>query len=114
MTMRPFRDRPIRQKLTLSNVLISGIALILASFAFVVYEAVNFRQGMVDALTTYAGIIGYNCASALEFNDPESAAETLRALKAEEHITRAAVYRDDGQLFASYARPNTPPAPALD
>jgi signal transduction histidine kinase/ActR/RegA family two-component response regulator len=111
-----FRDRPIRQKLTLVTVLSSIAVLFLATIAFVAYELVTFRHGMVHKLATEAELLGANTASALVFDDKEAAAKTLAALRAEPHVVAAAVYRPDGTRFAQYLRPDVAaePEPLLD
>ncbi|HEY4485217.1 MAG TPA: ATP-binding protein, partial [Nitrospiria bacterium] len=99
-----FRDLPIRRKLMRISMLVSISALTLASLGFIVYEFVTFRGTMVKSLATQAEIIGINTVSALLFNDPESAAETLAALRVKSNIPSAAVYAADGKLFARYVR----------
>jgi signal transduction histidine kinase/ActR/RegA family two-component response regulator len=99
-----FGDLPIRRKLTWVYVLTSGIALLLASSAFLAFQVITFRHDMVRTVATQAGMVGYNSASALLFNDRESAARTLEALRPDPHIVAAAVYAPDGAMFASYVR----------
>jgi signal transduction histidine kinase/DNA-binding response OmpR family regulator len=98
------KTHSIAQKLTWMNMLVSGAALLLACAAFIGYDTVTFRQAMVRNLSTQSQIIGSNTASALLFNDPQSAANTLSALKAAHNILSAAIYGPDGRLFASYSR----------
>jgi signal transduction histidine kinase/CheY-like chemotaxis protein len=100
-----FRDLPIRQKLTYVSVLTSGVTLLFACIAFVVYERVTFSHTMLQKLSSEAQIVGTNCASALLFDDADAAAKTLAALKAEPNIMGAAVYRKNGDRFATYVRP---------
>lgn len=102
--MALFRDLSIRRSLTLVTMLASSAALLAASAAFIGYDVVAFRQGMARRLETIADILTYNGASALVFRDQEAAAQTLAALKATRHVTRAAIHTPDGQLFASYQR----------
>jgi PAS domain S-box-containing protein len=59
-------------------------------------------------------MIGYNSAAALSFDDPDSAKTTLKSLTARSFITAAAVYDENGKLFAKYQGPSfhgtfTPP-----
>jgi signal transduction histidine kinase/ActR/RegA family two-component response regulator len=108
-----FRDLPIRRKLTWVSILTSSLALLIASVAFVSYEVITFRRAMVRELSTQAQIIGYNSAAALLFNDRNSAAETLSALRAEPHIISASVYARDGAVFATYVRSGVTQLPPL-
>src|SRR5580658_3740548 len=99
-----FKNHSVSQKLTWMNMLVSGAALLLACTAFIAYDMVTFRETMVRNLSTQAQIIGSNTVAALAFNDPQSAENTLSALKAAHNILSAGIYSKDGVLFASYSR----------
>ena len=94
----------ISRKLTSMNMLVSGAALLLACAAFIAFDMITFRQAILGNLSTQAQIIGSNSVSALLFNDPQSAENTLLALKAAPSILSAQVYLPDGRPFASYSR----------
>jgi len=98
------RDSSITKKLTRMNVLVSGAALLIACAAFVAYDLVNFRETMVHNLSIQAQIAGSNSVSALLFNDPQAAENTLSALKAAPNIVSAGIYTLDGAPFATYWR----------
>ena len=102
--MRARLDSSISRKLTLMNMLVSGAALLLACAAFIAYDTLTFRAAMVRNLSTQAQIIGSNSISALLFDDPQSAENTLSALKAARNILSARIYSTDRRLFASYSR----------
>ena len=72
MAMLKVRNYSIRQKLTWMNMLVSGIALLLACTAFAAYELADFRTTMVRSLSTQAQIIGANSASSLGRPPPAS------------------------------------------
>jgi len=93
--------------------LVSGAALLLACAAFIAFDMITFRQAMLRNLSTQAQIIGSNSVSALLFNDPQSAENTLLALKAAPNILSAQVYLPDGRPFASYSRDRVRHSPAL-
>jgi len=97
-------NHSISRKLTWMNMLVSGAALLLACAAFIAFDMITFRQSMLRNLSTQAQIIGSNSISALLFNDPQSAENTLLALKAAPNILSAQVYLTDGRPFASYSR----------
>src|SRR6267143_1426179 len=103
----------ISRKLTGMNMLVSGAALLLACAAFIAFDMITFRQAMLRNLSTQAQIIGSNSVSALLFNDPQSAENTLLALKAAPNILSAQVYLPDGRPFASYSRDRDRPGPLL-
>jgi signal transduction histidine kinase len=101
-----FRDLPIKRKLILMNTLTSIIVLLLVSAAFGAYEVVTFRQKMTRDLEILAKIIATNSTASLMFNDKKSAADTLSALSAQQHILIACIYSSDGNEFAKYVRPS--------
>ncbi len=115
--MPSFRDSPIRRKLMLLSVLTNTVTLLFACAAFVGYERVTYREATLQRISSQAEIVGYNIASALLFDDPESAGKTLAALRAEPNVLAAAVYRKSGTRFAMWDRSGTAGAelpPALD
>ena len=96
------RNTPIRLKLTLITMLSSGVALLLAMLATGAYEMRSIRLGMVDEMRTMARVLGDNSAAALSFGDPESAAQTLRTLSADDHFIAAFIYDREGMPFARF------------
>ena len=116
--MLKFQHYSISKKLTSMNMLVSGVALLLACAAFVAYDLYTYQIGIARNLSTEAQIVGTNSVSALVFNDPSSAENTLSALKASPHILYAAIYTPDGHSFAGYSRDDNqsalplPPIPA--
>ncbi len=86
------------------SMLASCAALLLASAAFLAYTAVTFRESTVRTLSTQADIIGFNCISPLLFQDERGAGEVLAALRVEPQVTAAAVYNQEGRVFAAYHR----------
>ena len=116
--MAPFRDLSVKTKLTAITMVAAGAALFLACAAIATYELVTYREEKVTRLSTQAEIVGSNAASALLFADPEAAAVTLSALRAEPRVVSARIHSPDGALFARYDRDRTgtrgpPPAPPL-
>lgn len=99
-----FRDFSISKKLTWTNMLVSGAALLLACASFIGYDLVSFRSATVYNLSIQAQIAGSNAVSALLFDDQNSAEKTLSALRASPNIIAAGILTLDGQPFASYFR----------
>jgi uncharacterized membrane protein affecting hemolysin expression len=102
--MLTFRNLSMQLKLLWVSMLVSGTTLLLICTAFVLYDRMTFREIRVRQLAGQAEILGSNSASALLFDDPETAAETLAALHAEPRLIAAGIYRADGRLFATYMR----------
>jgi signal transduction histidine kinase/CheY-like chemotaxis protein len=103
------RHYSITTKLTRMNMLVSGAALLLACAAFITYDLVSFREGMVHNLSIQAQVAGTNSVSALLFSDPHSAESTLSALKVAPNIVSAGIYTLDGRAFAIYQRDSETP-----
>jgi PAS domain S-box-containing protein len=103
----------ISKKLTLMNVLVSAVALLLASGGFCAYDLYSFRMALVRNVSIQAQIIGDNTVSALLFSDPQSAEKTLSALRANPNLMYAQIYARDGQPFAGYWRDGTGETSAL-
>lgn len=107
--MRAFRDRPIRQKLSIVIMLTSSIAITLASALIIGYQVVTSRFAAVYELATLAEIIRANSASDLEMRDAKAVAETLASLKARPEIIAGRVFDATGALFAQYLRADANP-----
>jgi signal transduction histidine kinase/DNA-binding response OmpR family regulator len=93
-----------KRRLTAITTVAAGGGLFLACAAIATYEMMAYRDRLVQTLATEAQIVGSNAASAIVFEDPDSAAATLKALRAEPHIVSAALYKPSGVLFAAYTR----------
>jgi signal transduction histidine kinase len=98
------QEGSISRRLTWINMLVSGFALLMACCSFVGYDLITFRQGTIRNLSTQAQIIGANSASALLFDDSQSAERTLSVLRSAPEVVSAAIYSADGQQFALYKR----------
>ena len=102
--MFAFGKLKIERKLTLIVMATAGLALALSGGAFVIVDTITIRERAVEHLTTLADAIGRNCTGSLDFDHVESAEDSLVALRADENILGATVYRKDGSVFASYER----------
>ena len=111
--MKTFADLSIKSKLLVGIMLTSGVVLLLATASFVAYDYVTFREKMVSDIDGLAEMIEVNVSTALVFNDRDTAAKLLEALKARPRIVRALLFDADGDAFAQYQRdgsyPPTPP-----
>ena len=112
------RNWPIKRKLTAMLLLISGVVLLLTSVAFVTYQVAVFRRSTRIHLVTRARILAANSTGALAFANEADATEVLSALKYDPRMAAAALYDQNGHLFAKYPadRPSDafPAAPAPD
>jgi signal transduction histidine kinase/CheY-like chemotaxis protein len=94
----------VRSKLIVMAVSTTLVALLSASVAMLLFDLRTFQQYWVDDLTTQANMMANVTAPALAFNDAEAAQEKLAVLRARPQILAAAVYTNNGELFASYAQ----------
>ena len=98
------RNLSIKKKLTLLAMLTSGIAVVLSSASFLIYDLVTFKNLLHQDLMTEAKIVAYNSAAAMAFNDDASANVQLSALTAKADLVAAVLYKNDGRVFARYIR----------
>ena len=115
MTIRRFRDIPIRQKLLVIIFVTTAAALMISGLGIVVADSILFRGNLQRDLSTFARVIADNSTAAVSFDDPHAAAEMLGSLRAKKHIAAACLYRADGSILASYLRQGSngacPPVP---
>jgi signal transduction histidine kinase/CheY-like chemotaxis protein len=109
----------IGKKLMVIIMAISGLTLLLACLALVVYDIIELRQGMVNDVSTLADMVAENSTAALTFHDAQGAKDVLRSLHTQPHITAACLYTAEGKVFATYARSGdgetfSPPPPRTD
>ena len=117
--MRYFRDLSIRRKLTVLFMALGGLTALAVSCPMVIYDALTFRQAVVQNLGVLGDVLAGNSTAALTFRDAESARDVLRALRAEPDVTAACIYTMDGKPFAKYARDEkdsgfVPPSPQAE
>jgi signal transduction histidine kinase/FixJ family two-component response regulator len=102
------KNLSIKRKLMLITMLTSGLAVVLSSAGFLIYDLISFRNSLSQDLMTQADIIGYNSAAAMAFKDEAAATVTLSALQAKQDIVSAVLYTRDGKIFAHDFHANAP------
>jgi len=107
--MTKFRDICIKRKLMTIIMVASSVALLLFAAGSVAYELITYPSAMKRDLETLAGVIGSRATTALISGDKGDAEQTLRALIANVHINAAALYDNQGRVFAQYPARYTPP-----
>ena len=101
---RQLRDVPIRWKLALLIVAISGISFLLAAAWLLVDTRAHFKTSAVQELSVLAEAIGANAAAALMFDDRRAASEALAALRTNDAVLGAALYDTHARRVAEYHR----------
>lgn len=109
--MTRFGDLPIKRKLALAMVVVSVAAVLLTGGLRLAYELATFRGVAIEELAMEARVIAENCQAALEFDNAETAQETLVTLRTHPDILAAGVYRQDGSLLAEYRSASAVAAP---
>lgn len=104
MPDRLFRNTPIRQKVVLVIMLTTAGALLLAGVVLILVDLQSFREELKTGLETLADVVARNSTAAITFGDAEAAGDTLAALEARRSIVAAAIYRESGDLLATYRR----------
>lgn len=102
--MAKLRTNSISARLSMMNMLVSAVALLLACAGFFTYDQITFRQNLVHTLSAQAQIVGSNSVSAILFDDPQAAYNTLSALKDSQNIVAAGIFTPDGRRLAEYSR----------
>jgi signal transduction histidine kinase len=101
----------IARKLGWLSTLSSGSAILVASLALLFFQLQEVRTNLLRRLETMADLIAFNSASAVDFNDADTATAMLASLKTRPEIVAAGIVVND-RLFAAYGRP--PAAAAHD
>jgi signal transduction histidine kinase len=102
--MKLWNRQSISGRLTRVNLLVSGIALLLAFVSFLAYDLYTSRQSLISSLGTEAAIVSANSVTALVFDDQQAAETTLSALRGSPHVLSAVIMGEDGTVFAQYFR----------
>lgn len=92
----------IRRRLTLIMLTACGAVLLLNCAVLFAYQFFSFRQAAERGLATLGAAIASNSTAALAFDNPDDARMALAALAADPQVIAAALYKDDGRLFAKY------------
>jgi len=101
----------IKRSLMIMLLLTSSVVVVFAGAAYSGYDFLTSRQLTMNSMEALAQILASNSAAALAFDNADDALETLSAVKARSHVTVAALYAQDGRLFAAY--PGGPRAASL-
>jgi signal transduction histidine kinase/ActR/RegA family two-component response regulator/HPt (histidine-containing phosphotransfer) domain-containing protein len=112
--MQFIRNLPIRRKLMLITMIISGVALIVACAAFAAYDYIGFRKLLVKELITSADVIGANSTAAISFGDRDAAKELLSSLRADPTVMVADIDGPNNADFTAYCRQDIVESPVLD
>lgn len=99
---KPKKRSTIQRKIMAVNMIITVIALFLASLAFITFDFIKTKKNIQQELSSIAQLFANNSVAALEFNDPEAGSEILSAIKGNQRIHGAFIYDKSKILFAHY------------
>jgi two-component system, sensor histidine kinase and response regulator len=101
-----FLDFSITRKLALLMVSSAGIALSLVLIVFFFETITRTERTTIFQMNALSKVISHNVTGALAFSDGTTAKQTLNALNDYPLVLAAAVYDNNGKLFASFSRQN--------
>ncbi|HEX7029187.1 MAG TPA: CHASE sensor domain-containing protein, partial [Gammaproteobacteria bacterium] len=99
-----FALRSLRQRAFAGVLLTTVSALLIAGSVMVVEELSNYRERIIQDMTSQAELMGFASTPALLFNDTSLGESNLALLRARPEILAAAIYNPSGRLFATYRR----------
>src|SRR5687767_4951448 len=97
-----FKSASLQSKQTIVIMFTCVAALLLACAAFVTVEIMTYRTELVRNVDRLAEMMGNATAASLDFNDPQEARQVLNVLRADPHVTFAAIYTPQGKVFAEF------------
>jgi len=104
---------PLRYKMLAITFLTTMSSLLITYVILIGFELFNSYEKAAQQLSISGKTVGKNIRSSLVFDDQKFANQALEAFSIQNNILVAALYRDDGSLFAQYLRDksiiDTPP-----
>jgi signal transduction histidine kinase/ActR/RegA family two-component response regulator len=98
-------QRSIRTKLVTIVMSTTLAALAVSVGTVIAYDLRGYQHALLTDLSTQAELIGHMTSAALSFDDPRLARENLALLRSRPTLRAAAIYDENGALFASYLAP---------
>jgi signal transduction histidine kinase/DNA-binding response OmpR family regulator/HPt (histidine-containing phosphotransfer) domain-containing protein len=99
---RSFAGFSIKSKLILITTVTTTLALLIACFAFLLYDRETYKSGMMDELKTQSQVMAQASADVLQSGDQARAVQMLSAFKSMPSVTRAALFDSSKVLLAAY------------
>jgi len=99
------RRRSIREKLVTIVMSTTAAALTVSLGLVVAYDLRSYQRSLQNDLATQAELVGHMTSAALAFDDPRLARENLSLLRTRPSLRAAALYDEQGTLFAWYVAP---------
>jgi signal transduction histidine kinase len=100
--MVKFKDRPIKNKLTIIIMLSTFLSVLLLSTVFTYQRYTSFKQQITDEFSTITKIIADRSNAAVLFEDDQAIKEILSSLALHNDVLVACTYNAEARLLASY------------
>lgn len=97
-------EKSIRRRLMRMMMLTCAASIGLAAATFILYELLATRNETRASIATLARVIASSSTAALAFRSDDDAHEILASLRGEPQIIAAALYDENGEVFATYPR----------
>ncbi|MFC5511525.1 ATP-binding protein [Massilia jejuensis] len=97
------RRSSIRKKLVVVVMATTFAALLVSVGLIIVYDLRSYQRSLDNDLSTQAELVGHMTSAALAFDDPRLAGENLALLRTRPIVAAAAIFDENGRLFASYS-----------
>ncbi len=99
----------ISRKIMLLVLVTTASALLLSAAGLVVYDLRAYERQWTGDLNLQAEILARASAPALSFDDRATAEKDLRLIRVRPEVLAAAIYTEEGRLFATYLKEGEPP-----
>ena len=101
-----FSDLSVRNKLTLIITCAALFAVTLSGVITIITQARFANNRLVSEIETTTELLASNVSASLIFNSKSEALNTLSTLRFKPYIEAAALYNNDGTIFAEYSQPD--------
>ena len=97
-----FQDLPIRSKITRVVLLTTVTVVLLTVLAFITHDYFTYRYLVLENLRSTASLLIEQNRPAFETGDPSAVQRVLQDLKTNPRVRRAALFRSNGEVVATY------------
>jgi signal transduction histidine kinase len=99
------RTRPLIRRWKQALTLVSAVALLVAGLLIALYSEDIYRDRLRSDLVSQARVLAATASAAVVFDDRTAAQEYADAMASNSEIEAAAIFDDQGQRIARFARP---------
>ena len=100
---RWFERLPIHRKLVASALLITAVALVIATLGLGAFDVWRYRLTAAEDAGALASVLAENTAAAVMFNQADAAEGILQSVRVRNVVTRVCIFLPNGQRFAGFS-----------